>query len=88
MSAQANRDALHLLTARDLAELWQVDDSTIYRLIQSGALASVRMGKNVRVTVEAAQEYIRTHTTPTPDVVLVDGWNNFPALRDDVMLQG
>lgn len=59
---------LELYTAEELAALWKMDKSTVYNLIRRGELPAKKSGKNVRVTPEAAREYIAN----LPPVV-VDG---------------
>ena len=47
-----------LLTAAEVAEQLRVSTMTIYRLIRSGELPAVRVGRNYRVRAEALQEYL------------------------------
>ena len=51
-------DELRLLTASDLAKLWKMDASTVYRIMQSGEIPIVKMGRCIRVTPEDARAYI------------------------------
>ena len=51
---------LKLLTARDLAEMWSVDLSTVYRLMRGGEIPTVKFGRCVRVTPADAGEFIKT----------------------------
>ena len=51
--------------AAELAELWDVDVSTVYRMIYSGRLRAERHGPRggaVRVPVAAVAEYLRQVT--------------------------
>ena len=47
-----------LLTVREVAELLQLHEVTIRRYIRDGKLASVRIGRNVRVLRSALDEFI------------------------------
>lgn len=40
-----------------VADRWQVEKSTIYRMISSGKLPAFRVGKEFRVTDRAVREY-------------------------------
>jgi len=47
----------------ELAELWDIDQSTIYRMIYAGRLRAERHGPRggaIRIPVDAAAEYIAT----------------------------
>jgi excisionase family DNA binding protein len=50
--------APRLLTIRDVAERLQVSGRTIHRLIASGDLTVIRVGRSVRVTEEALQAFL------------------------------
>ncbi len=52
---QAGREGL--LTMRQVAERLNVPQSRAYELARQGQLAAVRLGKYVRVSVEALTEY-------------------------------
>lgn len=41
--------ALRLLTVAEVADLLRVSKMTVYRLIKSGDLAAIRVGKNYRI---------------------------------------
>lgn len=49
--------AAALMTADDLAERWQVPRAHIYRLTRSGQLRTVRLGKYVRYTTAAVEQF-------------------------------
>lgn len=51
-------DELRLLTANDLAKLWKMDASTVYRILNSGDIPIVKMGRCIRVTPEDVKNYI------------------------------
>ena len=49
--------AASLMTADDLAARWQVPKSHIYRLTRSEQLPTVRLGKYVRYTISAVEQF-------------------------------
>lgn len=53
-------ETLKLLTAHDLAKLWGMDPSTIYRMMQAGEIPTVKFGRCVRVTPADAAEFIKS----------------------------
>lgn len=50
------------VTVRELATELRVSRMTIYRLLESGALASVRVGHSYRVTRAAVDAYLADAT--------------------------
>jgi len=55
---QQTRAAVLLLTVPQAAEMLAVGRSTVYGLISSGALNSVRVGGSRRIPVPALQAYV------------------------------
>lgn len=53
-----------LLRVPDLAVRLNVSRSHAYRLVDAGAIATVRIGKSVRVTEQALAEFIAARSTP------------------------
>ena len=47
-----------LLTVSEVAHLMRVSKMTVYRLIKSGELAALRVGKNYRVTRRDISRYL------------------------------
>jgi len=47
-----------LLTVSEVASVMRVSNMTVYRLIKSGDLAAVRVGKNYRIREAAVQGYL------------------------------
>ena len=45
----------------EVAAALQVSRATLYRLVSSGALAAVDVGRSVRVTRQTVEEFIRRH---------------------------
>lgn len=51
------------LTVAEVADLLRVSSMTVYRLIKSGELASVRIGKSYRVREEDIDAYLQARYT-------------------------
>jgi len=47
-----------LLTVAEVAEMMRVSNMTVYRLIKSGQLAAVRVGKNYRIRESDVDAYL------------------------------
>ncbi|WP_422390147.1 helix-turn-helix domain-containing protein [Arthrobacter sp. N1] len=47
-----------VVTVAEVAEQMRVSKMTVYRLVNSGALPSVRFGRSFRVPESALQEYL------------------------------
>ena len=47
-----------MLTVGEVAELMRVSNMTVYRLIKSGQLAAVRVGKNYRIRRSDLSRYL------------------------------
>jgi len=47
------------LTVAEVAALMRVSKMTVYRLVHSGELPAVRVGKSFRVPEKAVHEYLR-----------------------------
>ena len=50
---------IRFLTVAEVAALMRVSKMTVYRLVHSGELASVRVGRSFRVPERAVHEYLR-----------------------------
>ena len=48
----------NLLTVAEVASTMRVSNMTVYRLIKSGDLAAVRVGKNYRIRAADVQRYL------------------------------
>jgi len=60
---------VRFLTVAEVAELMRVSKMTVYRLVHSGQLGAVRVGRSFRVPEQAVQEYLRSGLPPGfPDV--------------------
>jgi excisionase family DNA binding protein len=49
---------VRFLTVQEVAALMRVSKMTVYRLVHSGELASVRVGRSFRVPERAVHEYL------------------------------
>ena len=58
-----------LWTVAEVAEHMRVSNMTVYRLIKSGELPAIRVGKNYRIRGRDLQRYLESSTTtqPRPD---------------------
>lgn len=51
-------DGDRLLTVGEVAELMRVSNMTVYRLIKTGSLAAIRVGKNYRIRESDVNRYL------------------------------
>ena len=51
-----------LLTVREVADAMRVSTMTVYRLIRSGALPAIRVGKHFRIRRTDLDHYLRAQT--------------------------
>ncbi|MFU8839720.1 MAG: helix-turn-helix domain-containing protein [Nitriliruptoraceae bacterium] len=65
-----------LMTAAEVAEQLRVSTMTIYRLIRSGELPAVRVGRNYRVPVAELERYLAAQVVDPAELDLA-------ALADD-----
>ena len=57
------------LTIAEVAAALRVSKMTVYRLVKSHALASVRFGKSYRIPESAVEDYIRQSQVPSESEV-------------------
>ncbi|HEY8474078.1 MAG TPA: helix-turn-helix domain-containing protein [Natronosporangium sp.] len=55
------------LTVAEVAALMRVSKMTVYRLVHSGDLAAVRVGRSLRVPEQAVHAYLREAIPPSGD---------------------
>ncbi len=55
--------ASRYLTVSEVAALLRVSNMTVYRLVSSGALPAVRVGRSVRLRAEDVDDYLRGRLT-------------------------
>jgi excisionase family DNA binding protein len=60
-SSDSSKDIseLKFLTVAEVAAVMRVSKMTVYRLVHSGELPAVRVGRSFRVPAEAVNEYLR-----------------------------
>lgn len=61
MSEQSGR--VRFLTVLEVAEVMRVSKMTVYRLLHSGELPGVRVGRSFRVPQDALDAYLRSSAT-------------------------
>jgi excisionase family DNA binding protein len=64
-----------LLRSEEVAAYLNVSRSFVYRLLETGAIPAVRMGRAIRVLRSNLDEYIQTHISKMAQSIKVD--NNF-----------
>ncbi|WP_448062132.1 helix-turn-helix domain-containing protein [Cellulomonas hominis] len=57
-SEQSGR--MRFLTVAEVAEVMRVSKMTVYRLLHSGEMPAVRVGRSFRVPQDALEQYLRT----------------------------
>ena len=50
---------VRFLTVKEVAALMRVSKMTVYRLVHSGELTAVRVGRSFRVPEQAVHDYLR-----------------------------
>lgn len=56
---QLNIPPDHFLTVAEVAAMMRVSKMTVYRLVHSGELPAVRVGRSFRVPSDAVDDYLR-----------------------------
>lgn len=59
MAPDTSLDDLKLLTVDEIATLMRVSKMTVYRLIHSGELEAIRIGRSFRVAEQTVSGYLR-----------------------------
>lgn len=59
-SSGKNAGQVQFLTVAEVASMMRVSKMTVYRLVHSGELPAVRVGKSFRVPEKAVHEYLQT----------------------------
>ena len=55
-----------LLTVGEVAQLMRVSNMTVYRLIKSGQLSAIRVGKNYRIRRSDIERYLTERAVNVP----------------------
>ena len=50
---------LKIYTVEDVADLLKVNARTVYKMVERGEIRSVRAGRQIRITGEALDAYLR-----------------------------
>ncbi len=50
---------VHLLTVAEVAEILRLSRMTVYRMVNSGVLPALKVGRSVRIPEESVDEYLR-----------------------------
>lgn len=58
MDTQRTFSTGRLFTVAEVAEVMRVSNMTVYRLIKSGQLAAIRVGKNYRIRESDVDRYL------------------------------
>lgn len=56
---------VRFLTVAEVATVMRVSKMTVYRLVHSGDLPAVRVGRSFRVPEQAVEDYLRTPFSET-----------------------
>ena len=57
----------NVITVEELAETLRIAVSSAYRLVQRGDVRSVRVGRAIRIPVEAVNQFLSQHPDPADD---------------------
>ncbi|GAB3443647.1 helix-turn-helix domain-containing protein [Streptomonospora sediminis] len=57
--SKAPLDEVRFLTVAEVATVMRVSKMTVYRMVHSGALPAIRVGRSYRVPERAVQDYLR-----------------------------
>lgn len=57
---------VRFLTVAEVASIMRVSKMTVYRLVHSGELSAMRVGRSYRVPERAVHEYLRESYLDTP----------------------
>lgn len=60
MADDRERTRSRFLTVAEVAEVMRVSKMTVYRLVHSGEMPAVRVGRSFRVPQDALDAYLRT----------------------------
>ena len=63
MTTVAKLSESRFLTVQEVADLMRVSSMTVYRLIKSGELRAVRVGRSFRVRQEDVDQYLEASYT-------------------------
>jgi excisionase family DNA binding protein len=59
MASERDLNEVRFLTVAEVATIMRVSKMTVYRLVHSGELPAVRVGRSFRVPEQAVDDYLR-----------------------------
>ena len=59
MAAERDLSEVRFLTVAEVASIMRVSKMTVYRLVHSGEMPAVRVGRSFRVPEDAVDSYLR-----------------------------
>lgn len=59
MAAERDLSEVRFLTVAEVASIMRVSKMTVYRLVHSGEMPAVRVGRSFRVPEDAVDDYLR-----------------------------
>ena len=65
MSAEQNFSNAKFLTVAEVAQVMRVSKMTVYRLVHSGHLPAIRVGRSFRVPEDEVHAYLRSSFVDT-----------------------
>jgi len=65
MAGEGSGARLRYLTVAEVADIMRVSGMTVYRLVHSGELRAIRVGRSFRVPSEALEAYLAAAVSPT-----------------------
>ena len=83
--AQERRLAdVRFATVAEVAKLMRVSKMTVYRLVHSGELPAVQVGRSLRVLESAVHDYLKSSLVDTPDTGVWGGASGSGTLARNV----
>jgi excisionase family DNA binding protein len=75
MASETPLSDVRFLTVAEVATIMRVSKMTVYRLVHSGELEAIRVGRSFRVPEQAVNQYLRARGGRAPGA----GWPSAPA---------
>ena len=69
MNTQNLSEYPDILTIEDVKTILRIGTRSAYRLLQSGSIYYLRIGKNIRVPKACLEDYLRTASKPGEEVM-------------------
>lgn len=58
----------NFMTVTEVAGVMRVSKMTVYRLVHSGELESIRVGRSFRIPEHAVEAYLKSNVVPVADL--------------------